>query len=287
MIESLNVNMNEVVGNNDILFLSLDTLRYDVAKEEYEAGNLPNLCGSGGWEKRHSPGNYTYSSHHSFFIGFLPTPVEYEPLHKRDWLFLTKKTGLKSIKGSNTFLYEGSNIIEGLEKEGYKTICIGGVVFFSKMEGVYNVFPSMFQESYWNPKFGVTNPKSAEEQVKWAIKLLDKIDRDQRVFMFINISAIHGPNYYYLEKYKGMEEKTNGKRKNSIASKLDCVESQKAALRYVDKCLEPLFNKMRERNRTFCIAVSDHGTCYGEDGYEGHIVSHDVVWNVPYRHFFL
>ena len=122
--------------------------------------------------------------------------------------------------------------------------------------------------------------------MKLAIKLLEATDKNQRVFLFINISAIHGPNYYYLDKYKDL----NGKykpNKNSIASKLDSVESQMEALKYVDQCLQPLFACMRKRNKTFCIAVSDHGTCYGEDGYEGHIVSHDVVWNVPYKHFFL
>ena len=55
----MQVNMNEIVGKNDILFLTLDTLRYDVAEQEYLAGNLPNLCADSGWEKRHSPGDYT------------------------------------------------------------------------------------------------------------------------------------------------------------------------------------------------------------------------------------
>jgi hypothetical protein len=278
--------MNDVVGNNDILFLSLDTLRYDVADEEYKSGNLPNLCRYSGWEKRHSPGNYTYSSHHSFFIGFLPTPEAFEHLNQREWLFLTKKTGLKVNGAGNTFLFDGNNIIEGLGIAGYKTICIGGVVFFSKIEGVYNVLPSMFQESYWHPKFGVTNQNSTKEQVDHAIKLLSKIDKNQRVFMFINISAIHGPNYYYLEKYKGKNDGYN-KNQNILASKLDCIDSQKAALRYVDKCLEPLFECMKMRNKTFCIALSDHGTCYGEDGFEGHNISHNIVWTVPYKHFFL
>ncbi|MBP2655813.1 MAG: hypothetical protein H6Q73_3382 [Firmicutes bacterium] len=280
------VNMNEVVGKDDILFLSLDTLRYDAAEAEYLAGTLPNLCRVGGWEKRHTTGNYTFSAHHSFFIGFLPTPVEFQPLHERDWLFLTNKTGLKQNAGGNTYLFEGANIMEGLAKIGYKTICIGGVVFFSKIGGIYDVFPDMFQESYWNPRFGVTNPKSAEEQVKLAIKLVKAAAPDQRIFLFINFSAIHGPNYYYLDKYKTSSGKYTSNR-NMIASKLDCVESQQAALRYVDQCLEPLFACMKERNRTFCIATSDHGTCYGEAGYEGHILSHDVVWNVPYKHFFL
>ncbi|MCT4620554.1 MAG: STM4013/SEN3800 family hydrolase [Marinisporobacter sp.] len=280
------VNMNEVVGKDDILFLTLDTLRYDAAHEEYLSGNLPNLCRDGGWEKRHSPGNYTYASHQSFFTGFLPTTIDYKPLNKREWLFLNKRTGLKSLKGKNSFLYEGSNFIEGLEKEGYQTICIGGVVFFSKMGGLYSVLPDLFNESYWNPRFGVTNPKSAEEQVKFAIKLLEKIDKDQRVFLFINISAIHGPNYFYLDQHEKKMSEYNP-NKNILASKLDCVESQRAALRYVDRCLEPLFDYMRKRNRTFCIALSDHGTCYGEDGYEGHNISHEVVWTVPYKHFFL
>ena len=74
--------MNEIVGKDDILFITLDTLRYDVAEQEYLAGNLPNLCAAGGWEKRHSPGDYTYSSHHSFFACFLPTAFEYVPLNE-------------------------------------------------------------------------------------------------------------------------------------------------------------------------------------------------------------
>ena len=40
----MKINMNEVVGKSDILFLTLDTLRYDVAESEYLDGNLKNLC---------------------------------------------------------------------------------------------------------------------------------------------------------------------------------------------------------------------------------------------------
>ncbi|MCT4542208.1 MAG: STM4013/SEN3800 family hydrolase [Vallitalea sp.] len=280
------INMNEVVGNDDILFITLDTLRYDVAQAEYLAGNLPNLCKDSGWEKRHTPGNFTYSAHHSFFGGFLPSPVEYVPVHKRELLFFMKNKGLKALKNDNAFLFDTSNFVEGLANEGYKTICIGGVIFFSKMNELCSVLPNMFEESYWKPRFGVTNPKSPEYQVDLALKKLKELDKDERVFLFINISAIHGPNYFYLDKYKNRTDAYDSS-KNILASKLDCVESQRAALRYVDKCLEPLFEYMRERNRTFCIALSDHGTCYGEDGYEGHNLAHEIVWNVPYKQFFL
>lgn len=282
----MKINMNEVVGKDDILFITLDTLRYDVAEKEYLEGNLPNLCADGGWEKRHSPGNYTYSSHHSFFAGFLPTPSEYISLNDREHLFAMKNNMINYKYSKNMYFFDTPNFVKGLEKEGYKTICIGGVIFFNKSNELCSVLPNMFQESYWNPKFGVTNPKSIEYQVEQAIKILEKTNKNERVFLFLNVSAIHGPNYFYLDEYKDKNDKYDP-GKNILASKYDGVESQSEALKYVDKCLEPLFEYMKKRNKTFCIALSDHGTCYGEDGYEGHNLSHEIVWTVPYRHFFL
>ncbi len=282
----MNLNMNEVIGKADLLMITLDTLRYDVAEAEYLAGNLPNLCGNGAFEKRHSPGNYTYAAHHSFFIGYFPTPIEYQPLHQREWLFLSSQSGLRKMKEQTAFVYQGSNLVEGLRRVGYKTICIGGVVFFSKVNELCSVFPKMFEKSYWRPGFGVTNLHSTEAQVELALQLLQKLPVSQRVFLFLNVAAIHGPNYYYLEEYRKQENAYNP-NKNILASELDSVTSQRAALRYVDQSLKPLFDYLRERNRTFCIALSDHGTCYGEDGYQGHYLSHEQVYTVPYRHFFL
>ncbi|KEH96783.1 STM4013/SEN3800 family hydrolase [Clostridium massiliodielmoense] len=282
----MNINMNEVVGKDDILFITLDTLRYDVAAKEYERGNLPNLCKDGPFEKRHTPGNFTYAAHQSFFGGFLPTPSEYVPLNKRQNLFFMKNQMIRSFNFKNAFLFEEGSFVEALANKDYTTICIGGVIFFSKINALCSNLPNLFQQSYWNPKFGVNNKNSTENQVEFAIKTLEKLDKNQRVFLFINVSAIHGPNYFYLDKYKNSEDKYDPK-KNILASELDCVESQEQALCYVDNALKPLFDYMKKRNRTFCIATSDHGTCYGEDGYEGHNLSHEIVWNVPYKHFFL
>ena len=93
-----------------------------------------------------------------------------------------------------------------------------------------------------------------------------------RVFpgYFNNFSAIHYPNCHYVE----------GKKK-------DDKESHAAALRYVDSQLPRLFEAFRRRSDTLVIALSDHGTCYGEDGYEYHCISHEKVYTVPYKHFIL
>lgn len=258
-------NMNHIVGSHDIVMITLDTLRYDAAK--LEEHNCPNLCGSGPWEKRHTPGSFTYAAHHAFFGGFLPTPADTDKSsHVR--LFHTKDTGLRTH--ADTWLFDAPDLVAGLAQEGYRTICIGGVIFFTKKNKLAKVLPAYFQESYWRMAFGVTNPRSAEHQVNHALKLLEKADPSQRLFLFLNISAIHGPNHYFIE----------GARKDS-------VESQRAALRYVDGQLGRLFVALRSRGKTFCMAFSDHGTAYGEDGYEGHRLAHEVVWNVPYREFVL
>ncbi|GGD66410.1 STM4013/SEN3800 family hydrolase [Paenibacillus nasutitermitis] len=258
--------MKAVVGTHDILMITLDTLRYDAAVLEQE--NCPHLCGSGPWEKRHTPGSFTYAAHHAFFGGFLPTPADSDKSsHIR--LFHSKNTGFGTHP--HTWLFDTPDIVSGLAAEGYRTICIGGVIFFSKKVPLARVLPGFFQESYWRMNFGVTNPRSTEHQVNHALKLLERSLPEERLFLFMNVSAIHGPNHYYIP-----------------GTKRDSLETQRAALRYVDGQLGRLFEVLRTRKRpVFCLIFSDHGTAYGEGGYEGHRLAHEVVWNVPYREFFL
>ncbi|MFL9453346.1 MULTISPECIES: STM4013/SEN3800 family hydrolase [Nostocales] len=261
--------MNQIVGTHDILFLTLDTLRYDVAKNLMSQGRTPNLATvmpQGGWEERHSPGNFTYASHQAFFAGFLPTPAT-PGIHSR--LFALGFEG-STTTTEKTCVLEGANIISGFAEKGYHTICIGGVGFFNKLNRLGNVFPSLFAESHWSPELGVTNPNSTENQVALAQQILANTPQNQRVFLFINISALHQPNYFYLP-----------------GAKTDTLETHAAALEYVDSQLGKLWEAFQQRASTFCIVCSDHGTTYGEDGYTGHRVSHPLVWTVPYTEFIL
>jgi len=132
------------------------------------------------------------------------------------------------------------------------------------------VLPGLFDESYWNPSLGVTDRHSTENQVSLALELLGKVPKDRRIFLFVNVSALHQPNRIFLE---GAEH--------------DSRESQAAALAYVDGQLPPLFEGMRRRASVLVIMCSDHGTAYGEDGYFGHRAGHKVIWTVPYAEFVL
>lgn len=262
------LDMNRVVGAFDIVLITLDTLRYDVAQLCFDQGRIPNLSRylpSSGWERRHSPGSFTYSTHHAVFAGFLPTPTLPGP-HPR--LFAARFAGSETTT-AETFVFDDATWIGGLRQQAYHTICIGGVGFFNQQTALCKVLPDLFDESHWSPALGVTSSASTELQVELAIRRMAERPLDERLCLFINISAIHQPNCLF-----GNHDE-------------DSCETQAEALAYVDRCLPRLFDALSLRGQSLCLLFSDHGTAYGEDGYEGHRLAHPVVWDVPYTHFLL
>jgi len=262
-------NMNRIIGAYNLLFITLDTLRYDVAQQSFNLGKTPHFAQvlpANGWEMRHTPGSFTYSAHHAFFAGFLPTPAT-PGQHPR--LFSARFEGSLTTT-ENTFVFDAPEIVTGLAQHGYHTICIGGVGFFNKRTPLSSVLPNLFAESYWSPALGVAEPDSTENQFVLAGQAIANLSANQRFFLFLNISALHQPNYFYLPGA------TN-----------DSPESQAAALEYVDQQLPLLWANLQHHGPIFCIICSDHGTAYGEAGYQGHRLSHPVVWTVPYAEFIL
>lgn len=252
-----------------LLLITLDTLRFDVAKECLANGQTPNLARylpNQQWEERHSPGSFTYAAHQAFFAGFLPTPARPGKHPRR---FALRFAGSETT-GPETWILDGPNIVEGLAQVGYRTICIGGVGFFNPQNALGRVLPSMFQESFFDRSFGVTCPESTQNQIDCALTQLQKLPSEQRVFLFLNVSALHQPNYFYLP-----------------GAKEDSKESHAAALLYIDSQLPRLLEGFAQLGPTFVILCSDHGTLYGEDGYTGHRVAHPLVWTVPYAEFML
>jgi hypothetical protein len=260
--------MRQVVGSHDVLIVTIDTLRYDVAAELAAAGLTPNLSQvlpDGRWERRHTPASFTYAAHHAFFAGYLPTPISAGP-HPR--LFAARFPGSETI-AEGTWVFDAPDLITGLAKVGYHTACVGGVGFFNLLSPLGSVLPSLFAESHWNPDFGVTNPDSLTAQLDRVAAVVEAAPAERPLMLFLNISAVHQPTFHYVE---GANE--------------DSWSSHAAALEYVDRHMARLFTLATSRKRPcFAIVCSDHGTAYGEDGMVGHRVAHETVWTVPYAEF--
>lgn len=262
------VDMNEIIQGHDLLWLVLDSLRFDVAEREWREGRTPHLArltGASGWEKRHAPGNFTFPSHQAFFAGFLPTPACANGSRER--LFAARFAGSETT-GTHTKVFEEENVIAGLRAAGFHTLCVGGVGFFNKQTALSRVLTDLFDESHWSVDFGVTCRESPRHQFDFVAQRLAALPRGQKVCCFINVSALHQPNYFYARE-----------------SGPDDLASHAAALRAVDAELPRLMQAFHRRVRPlFHITCSDHGTAYGEEGFTGHRVSVPAVWEVPYAH---
>lgn len=262
------LDMNAVVGAMDLLFVTLDTLRYDVARDLAAAGRTPNLAAllpDGRWEERHSPGTFTYAAHHAFFAGFLPTPARAARSPRLFALGGGRATGT-IVPG--TCVLDGADLPGGLAARGYHTACVGGVGFFDGRSPLGSVLPGLFAERHWSPRTGVREPRSFEHQVAIVEEIAARIPRERRLFLFVNVAAIHTPNACYLPGAAG-----------------EGLATHAAALEYVDRHVPALLAPLRRRGPVFCIFCSDHGEAYGEDGYRGHRLAHASVTTVPYAHF--
>jgi Sulfatase len=260
-------NMNEVVGRHDVVLVTLDTLRYDIADSLCRSGRTPTLARvlpGGRWEKRHTPGSFTYAAHAALLAGFLPTPVTPGP-HPRP--FAARFPGSETTS-DGTWVFDAADLPGGLAKAGYHTVCVGGVGFFNGLTPLGAALPSLFAERHWEPSFGVTDPDSLDHQIDRVAAVLAALPADRRLFLLLNVSALHQPNKHYLP-----------------GAVVDSLASHAAALEYVDGRIGRLFALLRRPS--FVIVCSDHGTAYGEGGHTGHRVGHETVWTVPYGEFVL
>ncbi|GMU60095.1 MAG: membrane protein [Myxococcaceae bacterium] len=258
-----------VVGTHDLLFVTLDTLRFDVAVECLASGRTPTLARvlpGGAWEKRHSPGTFTWSAHQAFFAGFLPSPAR-PGRHPRR--FALRFEGSETTN-SETEVFDAPDIVTGFGSRGYHTLCVGGVGFFNLQNPLGRVLPGLFAERHWRPELGVTELRSTEHQVSQVVASLEALPAGKRCFTFVNVSALHQPNRGYV-----------------LGAPEDSKDTHAAALEYVDTQLPRLFRAVSRRAPCLVLIGSDHGTAYGEDGYFGHRLAHPVVTTVPWAEFVL
>ena len=269
-VEASVIDMHQVVGRMNILFITLDCLRLDTARRCLREGRTPVLASvlpPNGWEARETPGTFTLPAHLAFFHGFLPTPLS-PGQHPR--LFALAFDGSLTIASTTYTFRDVDNVIAGFRALGYRTFCVGGVGFFNKKNPLGCVLPGFFEESVWDHSLGVTAKESTAAQVQAALRWLEGIPAGEKMLLFINVSATHPPHAHYLP----------GAQRDSPAS-------QAAALAYVDSQLPALFAALRSRGEWFCLFLADHGEAHGEDGRWGHRIAHPTVTTVPYAHFFL
>lgn len=259
----MSVSFKTAFGRRDFLFVTLDALRWDVARDTLAAGEAPNLARltGGGFEQRHTPATFTLAAHQAFFAGFFPTPVGPGP-HMRS---IALRFGGSRSTSKDTLVLGGDNLVRAYADAGYHTVCIGGTNFFNPRSPIGALLPALFAESHWSREMGVTSPHASRLQLELATQRLQALPQDRRAFVFINAAATHPPTRIF-----------------DMHAHEESPATQAAALRDLDRSIPPLVEALARRGGAVGIVCSDHGTCFGDDGLVGHRLAHPAVWNVPY-----
>lgn len=252
----------ELIGTHDLIWITIDSLRYDVAQQQWRDGHTPTLASvlpAIGWQQRETPGTFTYPAHLAFLAGFLPTPPGGERAPR---LLSGQFERAKGIR-PETWVFEEPTVPDALAALGYHTACLGGVSFFSGQGALGSTIPRLFAESHWERATGPGSPTSAEVQADRTVELLARQPAGQPLFLLLNLAATHTPTHFYLP----------GATRDSPAT-------QAAALRAVDQALVRVLAAVRRPS--VLLVFSDHGDCFGEDGRWGHGHAHPLVTTVPY-----
>lgn len=217
-----------------------------------------------------APGNFTYSSHAAMFMGFTPgiaTLPEPYVNPKFSKIFQMEGGGF-SRSHTPRFFLQGSNIVDGFRKAGYKALGSGAVAWFNPATLTGRNLTRDFDDFFFA---GVA--WRLEDQLAW---LAERVTGQEKNFVFLNIGETHVPYYY---KGADWSEKDNPCIPFSERNNADeCRRRQISCLEYVDKTLAALLEAFRDCTTLIC---ADHGDCWGEDGLWEHGIHHEKTLEVP------
>jgi len=310
--------MNAVVGVANVLFVTLDCLRFDVARSALEEGRTPNLAAvlpPGGWEARETPGTFTLPAHLAFFHGFLPTP-----------LLLPSPPGFGGGEGPGVRGEEAGAETAGVipttgprpphpnpsppAKPGGEGLPIHPRLFALDFEGSLTITPEtcVFRDvadivagfrsrgyrtfcvggtGFFNKRnpLGHVLPGYFEESV-WSPELgvAGRESARHQVDAALAFLASVEPATRLL-LFVNVAATHPPHAFYLPGATADSPASQAAALASFDRELPRLFAELRRRGPCFCLVMADHGEAYGEDGRWGHRIAHPTVTTVPYAEF--
>jgi sulfatase-like protein len=256
-----------VPGEESILFVTLDSCRYD----SFAAAMAPNMKGIGPLNRAMAPGNFTFGSHASMFVGFTPgvaNSTESFVNPKYGKIFKMVGTGFPG-RGTEFMTLAGGNIVQGLRREGYRAWGTGAVGWFDPRTDAGQQLTRDFDEFYYPG-----NTYSLPAQLKWIAEKLEHTVSP--AFVFLNVGETHVPYYYegapWDRSYNPCVpfSTTNDTR--------ECRRRQVACIEYVDRLLAPLLEAFAAGSVILC---ADHGDCWGEDGLWEHGIHHQKVLEVP------
>ena len=261
--------------SESVLFISLDSCRYDTFAVAYASGRLPHLSAVAPLHKALAPSYFTYGSHAAFWMGFTPGVIgSSQPWlnPKAGKLFRMAFAGHPGRDGVKGFRLGGSNIVDGFRHSGYLTLGSGAVDWFNTSSETGSVLAKPFEHFYF-----AGNTWSLHSQLEWLDQRVSEAPADQPLFVFLNVGETHVPYWHEGASWERWPSPCVPFGSEHCCS-VESARRQRACLEWVDCQLAPLLDRFRDGTVLIC---ADHGDCWGGDGLWEHGVSHSATLTVP------
>lgn len=274
---------------NNLLFIVFDSCRFDTFRD----AKKPNILRLGVMERGYSYASWTLPSHHVYMLGCSPhkSPrgVFASEVYKQDFVRWSDRLNIPDI--SFRGFVPRLSLPAFLKEHGYKTNALVSM-------------PVLNQTTLLNTHFDRYQLMKSHNDFNAIIDNM-VFEDDKPSFYLINVGETHYPYTVPGESsqdlpiihgvhgvFKHMDDLVQGN--DPVAHKghpeaeffhmdrmLALKDKQQKNIEYLDTLFEKLYEKV-PRN-TYIIVTSDHGECFGEDGYFGHgPVFHEKVFEVPF-----
>lgn len=253
----------------NFLLLTFDSCRYDTMK----LAKTPVIDSFAEVLPAQTEANYTYAAHHSFFAGMFPNCEQPIPYYNRFTRQLIALVGVGETLVSKDAAYKipsDINMVDGLRRLGLQTVGAGAMNWFK-------------QKTLTDPfEHFLFTGTDADAQIDF---LLSKIDPGKKFFGFINFGETHNP-FTFKGNPEPPTEWIESRRiewppveTGLVGRDNPAYPHQVRACEFLDSRLPRLFSVLPED--TLVVLCGDHGEAFGEGGYWGHSINHEVVLTVP------
>lgn len=285
-------------AERDVVFVTLDSCRYDTARE----ARTPNLDRLGPLVEAETSGTYTLPAHAAFFNGRLPVPVR-SPyrIAGATYRFVWRSEAARVTDAAVAVYTAGPTVMHHYRSRGYLVLGAGGVSFFDPAVPS-NWLPGLFDDfRYFGLDQRVGRVLAAairDRDTTLSLSHVDTLARRcraaPRFFLFVNCPSTHFPyctpanrltrttRRLLVEVTRAQYSKWNAEPRGHISPD-DVVtlrEMQKSALEWADDRLGELFARLRDR-QPLVVVCADHGEEFGDGGRFGHGHAHGTVTTVP------
>ena len=263
-----------MVHPESVLFISLDSCRYDSALALQRQERLTTLAQVGPLYQAQAPSHFTYGSHAAFWVGFTPGVAHSSEAWlnpKVGKLFRMAYAGSTGQDGEG-FQLTGANIVEGFRRGGYATIGSGAVEWFNPATETGAQLGQWFEHFHF-----AGDTWSLQRQLEWIDSRIQQAAADQPLFVFLNVGETHVPYWHVGAEWPRFPSPCRPFGGDSCSA-LESSRRQQACLGWVDQQLAPLVSRFLGATLLIC---ADHGDCWGEDGLWEHGISHPATLTVP------